>query len=165
VNPQLQWDAVSTIHHRQSVLFSQKGIEICPIMCDNLPPQIKGFTAFLVTHKCRISGIRCLNHISNLVFSHVIRTCPIREIHERIAELRRLLSSSQGKVALSTHCPKMIVRRWNHQQYVPECIWDNIDSVNPDKAVDGMHLHVEYLMHGPSRTFVQARQKPIEVKA
>jgi hypothetical protein len=62
--------------------FPKKGIDVCGIICEDLPAQVKGLAAFLVAQTCRKFPITCLNHICNLRFSHVVRTGPMRETYD-----------------------------------------------------------------------------------
>jgi hypothetical protein len=51
-------------------------IEICGIVCDNLPAQISGLSSFLSIEGCPgsvIMHVPCLNHMINLVSSYVIQ--------------------------------------------------------------------------------------------
>jgi hypothetical protein len=46
--------------------LSQKGIEVCGVIFDNLPAQVKSFPAFVVTQTCGTFHIRFLNHMCKL---------------------------------------------------------------------------------------------------
>jgi hypothetical protein len=99
--------------HITELLVRFPRIEICGIICDNLPAQVAGLHAFLESDPRwhRIMHIPCLNHMTNLVFTYALKYEPIAEFMSVLPEIIHALSSSDAKQLLGRKCPKIIRTR------------------------------------------------------
>jgi hypothetical protein len=82
-------------------------IEICGIICDNQPAQIRGLSSFLSVKGGPGSGIMhvpCLNHMINLVFSYAIQCDPFVEVMNDLPDRRVTLRSKQSVEIIRSNC-------------------------------------------------------------
>jgi hypothetical protein len=90
-------------------------IEICGIICDNLPAQVSGLYSFLNIEDGPGSGIihiPCLNHAANLVFAAAIQHSVLSEITNELPDRIRTLRSKEAVAILGNHCPGLVRTRW-----------------------------------------------------
>jgi hypothetical protein len=90
-------------------------IEICGIICDNLPAQVNGLLAFLGIENGPGAGIihvPCLNHAANLVFAYAIRHHAFADVIQELPDRIRTLRSKKAVAIIGSHCPSLIRTRW-----------------------------------------------------
>jgi hypothetical protein len=86
-------------------------MEICGVICDNLPAQVAGLRTFLETAdgKCSaILHIPCVNHMVNLVFTHTIKNGIFSEVPATLPEVIRILHSALVFDVMGVRCPRLI---------------------------------------------------------
>jgi hypothetical protein len=90
-------------------------LEICGIICDNLPAQVAGLRNFLSSQDGIHTGIfhvRCLNHMINLVFKFAIRTDEFVDVVRSIPELVHILNTAESVELTGRRCPRIVPTRW-----------------------------------------------------
>jgi hypothetical protein len=113
-------------------------VEICGIICDNLPAQVAGLRNFLSSEdglRTGIFHIPCLNHMVNLVFVHAIKD---KVFAEAIADLPgqiHLLNKAQALEIINCHCPKLIKTRWVYLVDILGFILHHLDAVQTALAI------------------------------
>jgi hypothetical protein len=89
------------------------GIEIVAIICDNCPAQINGVAQALIFHQnLGIRHIPCLNHMTNLVFTHILRESVVSQRMEILNDVITDLRSEKGIEILRRKCPTLVKTRW-----------------------------------------------------
>jgi hypothetical protein len=115
------WNAENyeTFFHEVVASLSQEvegsSVEICGVICDNLPAQVAGLRRFLSSDEGSRTGIqhvRCLNHMTNLVFIYAIRTKPFTEVVDGLPALVSILNTPESVAITGRRCPKLIRTRW-----------------------------------------------------
>jgi hypothetical protein len=90
-------------------------IEICGIICDNLPAQVAGLREFLSSEQGQARGIMhvpCLNHMINLVLTHVIKDAVFSDRIKNLPQVIRVLNKPESIEMVGRRCPKIIQTRW-----------------------------------------------------
>jgi hypothetical protein len=98
-----------------SLLDTHPPLEICGIICDNLPPQVAGLRTFLDSRAediPRIMHIPSMNHIINLVFTEAIPTDPFANVATQFHQVIHAVKSSPGIELVGRRCPAPIRTPW-----------------------------------------------------
>jgi hypothetical protein len=117
----LDWDATASFNFFRQTVTTYAGddatvsLEICGVVCDNLPAQVVGLQHFLASddgHWAGIMHVPCLNHMANLVFSHVIKETVFHQVAQALPDIVRSMNSRPVVEIIGKQCPKIIRTRW-----------------------------------------------------
>jgi hypothetical protein len=90
-------------------------LEICGIICDNLPAQVAGLRQFLAMDNGRWAGVihvPCLNHMINLVFSRILSITLIADVMATLPGITQALRSPAAQEIIGKRCPSIVRTRW-----------------------------------------------------
>jgi hypothetical protein len=88
-------------------------LEIVAIICDNCPAQVNGLWQSLAFFpELAICHIPCLNHMANLVFSHVLQHDAVAQRIVQLDQIIHDLRSPEGTAIVGRKCPKIVRTRW-----------------------------------------------------
>jgi hypothetical protein len=107
------------------------GIELVAIVCDNCPAQVNGVAQALAFFpEAGIAHIPCVNHMTNLVFTHALLD-PV--ISTRIVLLNEFVSdlrTTDGLEIMGHKCPTLVQTRWVYAVDVLTFVLRYRDDVN-----------------------------------
>jgi len=95
--------------------ISNCGAEIYCVICGNLPAQVPGPQAFVSSRdkeQPALMHVCCLNDMTNLVFTHVIRAPAFAQTAEGVPVTIRVLNSAASRGNLQVKYPRIIRTRW-----------------------------------------------------
>jgi hypothetical protein len=113
-----------------SPLDAHPPLEICGIICDNLPAQVPDLHAFLESRTedvPRIMHISSLTFMINLVFTSVIWTDSFANVVTQLIQVIHALNSLPGIEIVDRRCPAVIRTRCVHLLEVIDFILDHHD--------------------------------------
>jgi hypothetical protein len=91
----------------------QYNIELVSMICGNCPAQINGVTQAFVHHPDLATlHIPCLNHMVNLIFTHVLTAEILSEGMALLNKFIRDLRSQAEEHILQRKCPRLARTRW-----------------------------------------------------
>jgi hypothetical protein len=117
----VHWDAAcyQTFFRETFTTYSgedaQASLEICGVVCDNLPAQVVGLRNFLAEDHGRWAGIMhipCCNHMINLVFVQALKQGFFREVVSSLPGVIQAMNSEYALQVTRKQCPKIIRTRW-----------------------------------------------------
>jgi hypothetical protein len=108
-------------------------MEICGVICDNLPAQVVGLLQLLRnTTNSAIIHMPCLSQIVNLVFTQTIKSDLCYEVFVTRPEIIRTPHSAQSIHIIGLRCPKLIRTR---RVYLEDVLAFLIDQINDVQTV------------------------------
>jgi hypothetical protein len=127
-------------------------LEICGVICDNLPAQVAGLRRFLESDSqwSAIRDIPYLNHMINLVFICALKFTPVAELLSILLGIIHPVKSRDALEIICRNCPTINPTRWVYLVDVLGFILKHFNFVltvlhltdEPLISVTCIHLHI-----------------------
>jgi hypothetical protein len=138
-------------------------LEVCGIVIDNCPAQVKGLRQFIDEDKQGIIHVPCFCHMANLVFAHTVKRPEFSDVMKQIKNLVDQFRSKDACVNMRGRCPAISETRWC---YLENCLhWllvrkeaVNITLVGLGKSEMGVEIDIVYRVFLPLKLFCQAAE-------
>jgi hypothetical protein len=135
-----------------NILNNFPTLEICDIVCDNLPAYLAGLRRFLQSdiQWSPIRYILCLNQMINLVFIYALKFPPVAEVFSILRGIIHTLNSRDAFEIICRDCLTIVRRRWVYLIDVLGFILKHLNSVQtvfhladePLMSVTCIHMYI-----------------------